>query len=92
MTEPWWPEAPEAAAARFAWITLGVSILGFILCWIPFLGIFFGHVFGVVSLVLAIIALLRPLTPPVARLAAVLSLLVALITIALKAIPVVNLL
>ncbi|WP_062309464.1 hypothetical protein [Alicyclobacillus sendaiensis] len=92
MTEPWWPETPEAAAARFAWIGLGVSLLGFVLCWIPFLGIFFGHVFGIASLVLAVIALLRPFTPPFARLGAVLALLLALITLALKAIPVVNLL
>ena len=75
-----------------AWIGLGVSLLGFVLCWIPFLGIFFGHVFGIASLVLAVIALLRPFTPPFARLGAVLALLLALMTLALKAIPVVNLL
>lgn len=92
VTEPWWPDSPQAAAARFAWLGFGISMLGFVLCWIPFLGIFFGHVFGIVSLVLAIIAILRPFTPPFARLGAVAALLIAIITLVLKAIPVVNLL
>ncbi|GLG02563.1 hypothetical protein Alches_26040 [Alicyclobacillus hesperidum subsp. aegles] len=92
MRDPWWPETPVETSARFAWFALLLAVVGFILSWIPLIGIFIGHVFGIVTILCGIIALLRATTPPIARLVAMVSILLGIVTMILKAIPIINLL
>ncbi|GMA57305.1 hypothetical protein C7445_1318 [Alicyclobacillus sacchari] len=92
MRDPWWPETPVESSARFAWFTLLIAVIGFVLSWIPLIGIFVGHIFGVITVLCGIVAMLRSTTPPMARLAAMGSILLGIVTLILKAIPIINLL
>ncbi|MCL5967089.1 MAG: hypothetical protein M1516_00305 [Firmicutes bacterium] len=74
--------------SRSGWSILSAlsGVLGFVLSWIPIIGIAFGDILGLVAIVAGIVGLLRP----GARGLAIVGIVLGAITVLLKSIPIIR--
>ncbi|WAH37017.1 hypothetical protein [Alicyclobacillus dauci] len=81
------PRSNGVATAGFI-----VGIVGFLLSWIPLVGIPIGHIMGVIAIILSIIGMIRASVVQTGRSTAAAGLVFGIVTVVLKSIPLLNLL
>ncbi|GEO27503.1 hypothetical protein AAC03nite_32880 [Alicyclobacillus acidoterrestris] len=83
---------PPQSTNGFAVAALVVSLIGFVLCWIPLLGIPIGHILGVIGVILSIIGMVQASRIGYGSGMSVFGLILSIVTLVLKSIPIINLL
>ncbi len=75
-----------------ATVGLVLGILGFILSWIPLIGIWIGWILGILAIIFSGIGIARAGQTNMGKVAAIIGLVLGILTIIFKSIPFVNLL
>lgn len=87
-----WNSSPHRPTNVFAIIGFIIGITGFVLSWIPFVGIPIGHTLGILTIIFSAIGMARAGRSLSGRSIATIGLVLGILTVVFKSIPLLNLL